>query len=163
MRNLLFSAVAILMLLSVTTDRVVKGKVIKVIDGNTFQVKGDDKQLHRILLMGIDSPELDQEFGREAKKFLEKLILGKKVTLDFKGTDVLGNPLVEVRIDGVKDPRVELLKAGLAWTTEKNAPAVLEQYRSSAQLRNKGLWQQRNPVPPWIHRKEKTGSQEKSI
>ncbi|MDH4091353.1 MAG: thermonuclease family protein [Cyclobacteriaceae bacterium] len=163
MKKLLFSALAIMMLLSVTTDKVIKGKVVKVIDGNTFQVKGEDKQMHKILLMGIDSPELEQEFGREAKKFLEKLILGKTVTLDFKGTDRFGNPLVDVRIDGTKDPRIELLKEGLAWTTENNPPANLEQYRSSAQLRNKGLWQQRNPIPPWIFRKEKGDLQQESI
>lgn len=163
MKNLLLLALAVMMSFDVATDNIITGKVVKVIDGNTFQVRGDDNQTHKILLVGIDSPELGQEFGREAKKFLEKLILGKKVTLHFMGSDRNGNPIMEVRINGVKDPRIELLKEGLAWTTENSAPGDLEQYRSSAQLRNKGLWQQNNPVPPWIYRKEKSVLAQKSI
>jgi len=163
MKNLLLVALAVMMSFDVATDNIITGKVVKVIDGNTFQVRGDDNQIHKILLVGIDSPELGQEFGREAKKFLEKLILGKKVTLHFMGSDRNGNPIMEVRINGVRDPRIELLKEGLAWTTESNAPADLEQYRTSAQLRNKGLWQQNNPVPPWIYRKENGDVEQKSI
>ena len=163
MKNLLLSALAVLLLCSGATANVVKGKVIAVIDGNTFKVRGSDNQIHKILLVGIDSPELGQEFGREAKKFLEKLILGKTVTLNFQGNDANGNPLVEVRIDGTKDPRIELLKEGLAWTTGENPPAHLEQYRATAQLRSKGLWQQRNPTPPWIYRQEQNETQQKSI
>jgi endonuclease YncB( thermonuclease family) len=33
-----------------------------------------------------------------------------------------------------------------------------------AQLRNKGLWQQNNPTPPWVYRQEQLGDlTEKSI
>jgi endonuclease YncB( thermonuclease family) len=157
-------ALAIVVLSGPAMAFVVKGKVIAVIDGNTFKVRGDDNQVHNILLMGIDSPELGQEFGLEAKKYLQKLILGKTVTMNFTGEDSQGNPLVIVKINGSRDPRIELLKEGLAWTTGINPPQYLEQYREMAQLRNKGLWQQNNPTPPWVYRQEQLGDlTEKSI
>ena len=136
--------------------------MIGVIDGNTFQVRDNDKKIRKILLTGIDCPELDQDYGPEAKKFLEKLILHKEVTISDKGRDKFGNPLVEVKIKGAKDPRIELLKEGLAWPDEKNTRTDLEYLRESAQLRGKGLWKDSNPTPPWVHRREQTLSSRKN-
>jgi len=162
MRNLIFSTLAVAMLSGLAMADDVKGKVIAVIDGNTLQVADNADQIHNILLIGIDSPELGQEFGQEARQFLEKMILGKHVTITFQGKDRLGNALAVVKINGKKDPRLELLKEGLAWTAEKNPLADLESYRSSAQLKGKGLWKQDNPTPPWIYRREQTMLQRKS-
>ncbi|NJM26779.1 MAG: hypothetical protein HC859_16200 [Bacteroidia bacterium] len=48
----------------------ITGSVVAVVDGNTLQVKsGNDT--YTILLWGIDSPELAQSYGGEAKKYLE--------------------------------------------------------------------------------------------
>lgn len=140
----------------------VHGKVVAVIDGNTFQVRDHDKKLHKILLTGIDCPELDQDYGIEAKKFLERLILHKDVTIYDKGRDKFGNPIVDIKIKGVKDPRIELLKEGLAWPEEKNTRTELEYLRESAQLRGKGLWKDSNPTPPWVFRREQTLSSRKN-
>ena len=139
----------------------VTGKVIAVIDGNTVQVSGSDNQTHKIFLVGIDSPELEQEFGDQAKRFLEKLLLGKSVTVQFKGKDRFGNSLAVVILNG-RDPRIALLKEGLAWTSEKNPLEDLETYRTWAQRKGKGLWKQENPVPPWTYRRQQTMLRPKS-
>src|SRR5688572_18364577 len=104
----------------------ISGKVTSVIDGNTLEVRASNNQVHKVMLVGIDCPELGQEFGSQAKKFLEKIILNKEVTLEFRGKDRVGNLLAVVMIDGDVDPRVELLKEGLAWTAERNPNADLE-------------------------------------
>jgi endonuclease YncB( thermonuclease family) len=138
------------------------GKVITVIDGNTVEVSSQDNETHKILLVGIDSPELDQEYGDQAKKFLEKLILNKNVAVQFKGKDRLGNRLAVIMINGKNDPRVELLKEGLAWTAEKNPSEDLEPYKTWAQRKGRGLWKQENPVPPWTYRRNQTMLKPKS-
>lgn len=140
----------------------VKGKVIAVIDGNTLSIAGDDNQTHQVMLAGIDSPELDQEFGEKAKSFLEKIILKKEVTVKFTGKDRLGNYLAEVLVNGKEDPRIELLKQGYAWTAEKNPVPDFESYRTWAQQKGKGLWKQENPTPPWTFRRQQTMLQAKS-
>jgi len=162
MKTLIFSILTALMLSGLELAEEVKGKVIVVIDGNTFQVRDKNKKIHKIVLAGIDSPELEQEYGPESKKFLEKLILHKEVTIYDKGKDRFGNPLVDVKIKGVKDPRIELLKAGLAWPAEKNTRTDLEYLREDAQLRGKGLWRQNNPTPPWVFRREQSLSTRKN-
>ncbi len=139
-------------------DDEVNAKVTAVLDGNTIQVSCfcEDNDVRKVSLAGIDSPELGQEFGEEARKFLEKMILRKDVVVKFMGKDRFGNYLAVVKINGKADPRIELLKNGFAWTSEKNPSEALEQYRLEAQQKKRGLWKQENPVPPWTYRRQQS-------
>lgn len=132
----------------------VKAKVVSVVDGNTIHVLTSDKRNLKVLLYGVDSPELGQRFGSEAKKYLEDNILNREVLVDIQGKDASGNYLAIVTLDNRIDIRVELLKEGLAWTAEMNAIMDLEPYRTWAQRKGRGLWQEENPVPPWKYRRQ---------
>jgi micrococcal nuclease len=154
--------VGILISNSVRAQQNLNGKVTTVIDGNTVEVSSQNNEKHKVLLVGIDSPELGQEYGSEAKLFLEKLTLNKSVTVQFKGKDRFGNHLAVLMVNGKNDARVELLKEGLAWTAEKNPSEDLEPYKTWAQRKGKGLWKQDNPVPPWIYRRNLTMAKPKS-
>lgn len=57
--------------------------VIKVIDGDTFQINTGET----IRLLCVDTPEKSQEGYEEAKSFLESMILGREVTLNSSVTD----------------------------------------------------------------------------
>jgi endonuclease YncB( thermonuclease family) len=138
------------------------GKVVSVIDGNTVEVETGDHQTYRIVLDGIDSPELTQEYGDKAKKFLEKMVGEKEVAIEFRGKDRKGNYLAVLLLKGDVDPRIELLKEGLAWTAEKDPQPELEDHRTRAQEKGKGLWKEENPTPPWIYRRQLSMMQPKS-
>jgi micrococcal nuclease len=137
------------------------GEVVNVIDGNTLEVKGTDNTTYKLVLAGIDSPEPGQDFADKAHKLLEKLMLNKEVTVKLSGKDRWGN-YVAVVMKGDKDPRVELLEEGLAWTAEKNPLPELEEIRIKAQQKAKGLWKSENPTPPWIYRRQQSMMQAKS-
>jgi len=139
----------------------VTARVVSVIDGNTLEIVGNDNEKQKILLAGIDSPELTQEYGEKARKFLEKMTLEKTVTVQITGKDRTGTPLAIVMIEN-KDARLELLKEGLAWTAERNPLPNLEEIRAKAQEKGKGLWKQESPTPPWTHRREQSMLQPKS-
>lgn len=132
------------------------GKVKSVIDGNTLEIEISGNEVYTILLEGIDSPELGQEYGDHAKALLEKLTLQKKVTIEFKGKDRKGNQLATVLLNGKVDVRLELLKEGLAWTAERNPLPDLESVKEDARQNTKGLWSQENPTPPWVYRRQQT-------
>jgi len=138
------------------------GKVISVVDGNTLEIKSNDNQTYTVLLAGIDSPELNQEYGDKAKRMLEKLSLEKQVTVHLKGKDRRGQDLAEVLVNGDEDIRIELLKEGMAWTAERNPLPELEEHRVKAQQKGKGLWKQEDPTPPWTFRRQQTMMQAKS-
>ena len=138
------------------------GKVITVIDGNTIEMVTADNEKYKILLHGIDSPELEQEYGDKAKRYLEKILLGKLVVVKIQGKDRYGIRLAVVVIDGREDPRFELLEEGLAWTSEKNPLSELETIKEKAREKGRGLWKAESPTPPWIYRRQQTMMQPKS-
>jgi len=135
--------------------------VVTIVDGNTIEIESQENGRQKIVLLGVDSPELDQDFGREARQFLQKMLLKKSVKVEFKGKDRRGNHLAIVMIDD-DDIRVSLLKQGLAWTAEKDPDADLEPYRVWAERKGKGLWSDSDPTPPWIYRRQQSMTQPKS-
>ncbi len=141
---------------STKANDVWNARVIAVVDGNTLEVMGPDKDVKKVVLVGIDSPELGQEYGDKAKKFLEKLILEKNVVVKLMGKDRWGNYLAIVTIGDKTDPRIELLKEGLAWTAERNPIPELEIHRTRAQEKGRGLWKEGNQTPPWIFRRQQS-------
>ena len=144
-------------------EEILKGKVVNVIDGNTFELITEDNETYKIMLFGVDSPELEQEFGEKAKKLLEKLLLNKNITAKIQGKDRKGTRLGITEANGATDARVELLQAGLAWTAERNPIQELEVIREKAQEKGKGLWKESEPTPPWIFRRQQSMLQPKSI
>ncbi|HCW08090.1 MAG TPA: hypothetical protein DGG95_12080 [Cytophagales bacterium] len=137
-------------------EQEISGKVVSVIDGNTIELVADDSETYKITLYGIDAPELGQEFGDNAQKFLQKMILDKKVNVKIQGKDRWGNTIGIIFIDGKVDPRIELLEAGLAWTTERNPIQEFELIKENARAKGKGLWKQQDPTPPWTYRRDQT-------
>lgn len=135
---------------------ILEAKVLAVVDGNTLEVKTVDGETYRVMLSGVDSPELEQEFGEQARSFLEKMVLKKSVKVQWQGKDRWGNRLAVVWMKGEVDLRVELLKAGLAWTAERNPLPELENIRTQAQEKGKGIWASEEPTPPWIFRRQQT-------
>jgi micrococcal nuclease len=84
-------------------------KVIRVIDGDTFEIENSQ----RIRLFEVDAPELQYCGGQEAKETLTKLTLGKKVVLRDPEVDYFKRLMALVYVDG-KLVNEEMLKAGMA-------------------------------------------------
>lgn len=56
-----------------------KYKVIEVIDGDTVKIETGEK----FRFLGIDAPEINVRWGPEAKEFVVKTLLNKKVRVEF--------------------------------------------------------------------------------
>jgi micrococcal nuclease len=134
----------------------ITGKVVAVIDGNTVEFQTADNETFKFVLSGIDAPELNQEFGSEAKKLLERLVSGQSAIIFIEGKDRLGNRVGSLVYGKNKDPRHELLERGLAWTAEKNPKPEFETIKEAAKSKEKGLWELPNPTPPWIFRRQQS-------
>lgn len=137
------------------------GTVVSILDGNTLEVRSTGNEKIKVFLYGIDCPELGQAFGNKAKAYLEKILLNRQVTVEFVKRDRVGNQYALVTTDIGVDPRIDLLREGLAWTMEDVKVSELEPYRSFAQQKRKGLWHETKPTPPWIYRREQSMLQPK--
>ena len=77
--------------------QLVKATVIRVIDGDTFEVHIQGSPV-RVRVIGYDSPERDTPFSDTATKFLKALIEGREVLLesDVQALDRYGRRLYHV-------------------------------------------------------------------
>src|SRR6185295_18804109 len=73
----------------------------------------------------------------------------EKYTILLHGNDRTGNRLGDIRVEGVADPKRELIRAGLAWTTDVDPSGELETLKEHAKEQGLGLWSEENPMPPW--------------
>ena len=134
------------------------GRVVGVADGDTITVL-KDKTPVKVRLNGIDAPEKKQAFGARAKQFTSKSAFGKVVTIRERGRDKYGRTVADVILPGGAVLNRELVKAGLAWHYVKYAPRdeALRELEWEARLEKRGLWADKDPVPPWCYRKQQKG------
>lgn len=138
----------------------IEGKVIRVSDGDTIVVLDHNKRQKRVRFLGIDSAELKQEYGRSARKNLSDKIAGKKVTVSFDKRDRYGRILGTVYL-GESNINLLQIEEGYAWYYRYYArdlqPSLRRAYDSAETQARKarlGLWQQKDPTPPWDWRRE---------
>lgn len=133
-----------------------KGKVIKVLDGDTIDILTSEKEIIRVRFNGIDAPEKKQAFGDKARSFTESYAAGKDVTIRVADTDRYGRTIGDVIIPGQLLTLNQLLvKSGYAWHYKKySKDAVLAEYENSARKNKLGLWADQNPIAPWDFRKQ---------
>lgn len=124
----------------------------KALDGDSITVVYNRKQLS-VELDGIDCPELEQQFGKEAQEFTKSFIYKKKVTVEIKDYDEKDRMIGRISFQG-KDLSLALIEEGLAWYDKENSSdKVLAKAQKKAKKAKKGLWKQSKPTPPWTFRK----------
>lgn len=127
------------------------GKVVSVEGGDTITVRQDGEKV-KIYLYGIDTPERDQEFGKEAEQFTSRMVLGKVVKVEVPFRDRDGSTGALVRIDGVSLNEA-LVGGGLAWVNSQHCLNSICEYLHALEMNardeKRGLWAEPNPVPPW--------------
>lgn len=140
-----------LALLAASPNAVFEAHVVKVVDGDTIHVAVPGKEIQKVRLFGIDTPERDQPYARQARKALAKLVYGRDVRLETHGSDGYGRLLAIVYVDE-RDVNAELIRVGAAWVFRKYSDdekrIALE---DEARAAKRGLWAlpESERVPPW--------------
>ncbi len=135
------------------------GQVVGVPDGNSLKVMHDGRA-ESVRLIGIDCPEKDQAFGQRAKKAASDLVFGHTVTVRTIEKDRHGWTVAKVVLPNGTILNHELVKDGWCWWYQKYAPhdTELEASEQWARMKQKGLWIDNEPIPPWEYRKKKSKS-----
>jgi endonuclease YncB( thermonuclease family) len=143
----------------------ITGKVIWVYDGDTFLLQNGQNSVE-IRLWGIDAPEYKQSGGREATKFLIRLIKGRDVKVEKIDQDSYGRIVAKVYFEDVYI-NLEIIKNGHAWWYQHYAPKARAFREAEAVARDQkaGLWRDPNPIDPreWReqHNKDKDKDKDK--
>ena len=127
----------------------ISGKVVRVLDGDTIKIHSkNDDWVYTVRLYGIDAPEKKQPYGREAQRYLMKLIDDREVTAIIRDKDKYGRYIATVVYNDV-DINAEMIKAGLAWYYSRysiNTGYAELMHRAIGE--KKGLWQDEAPIKP---------------
>ena len=127
---------------------------IKVIDGDTIHAQHNGDKI-KIRLVEIDAPEMNQPFGAQSKNFLNRLLYEKDVTLIAQGEDRYGRVLGNL-FSNELNVNMLMVKFGFAWVYDEYAKnSSLYKYQDQAKAENLGLWRAKDPIAPWVWRKQK--------
>ncbi|NLB63382.1 MAG: thermonuclease family protein [Fibrobacter sp.] len=138
------------------------GQVTKVSDGDTFHFMVGGKR-QRVRLYGIDCPESNQDFGDEATRAVDSLIMGKEVKIQLINTDRYQRLVGDVWVNDSLNLNAWLIANGYAWWYKQYGKDRPEWEKLEAQARRQklGLWSQNDPTPPWEWRKMKRANSAK--
>ena len=129
------------------------GKVVRVADGDTITILREHEQV-KVRLVEIDAPERRQAFGNRSRQALARMVQGKQVEVREQGTDRYGRTLGRVYQAGL-DVNAEMVRIGLAWVYVRYAKdQSLYQVEAEARAQRRGLWADKEPVPPWEWRQK---------
>ena len=127
---------------------------IRVVDGDTIRAEAEGKEI-KIRLVEIDAPEMNQPFGAQSKNFLNRLLYEKEVTFIAQGEDRYGRVLGNL-FSNELNVNMLMVKFGFAWVYDEYAKnSSLYKYQDQAKAENLGLWQAKDPIAPWVWRKQK--------
>ena len=130
------------------------GKVIKIVDGDTYDLLIAGNQTLRIRMDGIDAPERGMPFYKVSKNYLGTLCFNKQVKFISTGKDNHDRYLGFSYLEDATELSHEMIKAGLAWHFKKyNSDKELADLEIRARNRKKGIWSETNPMSPWENRK----------
>ncbi|ECZ6619093.1 thermonuclease family protein [Salmonella enterica] len=133
----------------------IRGKVIRVLDGDTIDVL-QDKTPVRIRLANIDAPEKKQAYGRWSANQLKGLVAAQPVTVTYTQTDRYGRIIGRVYTTNGTEASRFMVQSGAAWVYERyNADRALPELQREAKMHKRGLWADNQPVPPWEWRHKK--------
>lgn len=132
-----------------------RGKIVRVSDGDTVVLLDSTNTQHKIRLDGIDCPEKGQPFGRKATDFVKQLTTGKEIVVEWEKKDRYKRILGVVYADGLNVNK-ELLKNGLAWHYKHfNQDKELAELEQQAKDKKLNIWSEKNPIEPYQWRKGK--------
>lgn len=115
-------------------------RVETVHDGDTVTCIDEANRPRKIRLVGIDSPELDQPFGRESRDALRQKLGGGRVRVEGDARDQHGRLLGTLWVNERNINR-ELVADGWAWVFGGFAPDPdLLDAETVARKAHRGLW-----------------------
>ena len=150
----IFITLGLLQLFWVQLNAQNNATVIRVVDGDTYQVlKG--KRIFTIRLLNVDAPETKQPFGEAAKDSVSKIILGKSIEFENIKLDKYNRTLATVYINKKRLDSI-LIAKGWAWFYEEYSNKIeLKTLQNVAMNKRLGLWKCgfSKACPPSVYRK----------
>ena len=128
----------------------VEHRVKRIVDGDTVYLRDGTK----VRLHGIDTPERDQPYCKQATRNLDKLI-GRTVFVVETDTDRYGRLVGTLYTPEGVNVNLEMVCNGSAWWYSRYAKnnRAMAGCQDEAKEAGLGLWADDDPMPPWEWRR----------
>jgi micrococcal nuclease len=148
-----------------------RGKVVKVLDGDTLILDLANRRRLRVHLAGIAAPAPREEFGRASRLLLGSLVSGRAVEVCVNTSQYLllrrsrvkeSAGVVHIRSMGLLDVNLLMIQAGLArhakaqpYSMSNHAECHYVRAEEEARAAGRGLWyaQHNNGIHPTPHKR----------
>ena len=131
------------------------GIVERVVDGDTIVFLVTGAKTQRVRLADIDTPELDQSWGLEAKAALKVWAENRRAEIRIVDTDRYGRSVATLWVDGENINR-KLVAEGHAWVYRRYLrDRALSGLEASAKASGLGLWSNEEAIEPKIWRQQR--------
>ena len=126
-----------------------EARIVHVIDGDTLDLMTANAHM-RVRLADVDAPERRQPHAHRSRQSLIAICGGEFARVEPRGRDRDKNTLAVVRCNGT-DAGAEQVRLGMAWVIERDATgdSPLRALQAEARAARRGLWADKEPVPPW--------------
>ena len=154
---------ALLIVMSPGASMAFRATLQTVFDGDTIDVLDQNGRRIRIRLSGIDAPERAQPFGQKARDALRRLLSAGALEIDAHNIDRYQRVLAKVTCAG-RDAGFEQIRSGAAWfypwtdSISESDRVTYAREEQAAKALHRGLWSDRNAIPPWQFRRAEAGS-----
>jgi endonuclease YncB( thermonuclease family) len=126
-------------------------KITYFYDGDTVKIQ-DGPLTYKLRFTDIDAPERNQAYGKKSKRALVKLCKHAQVHVRIVGMDKYHRQLGQLTCNQ-RSVNEFMVANGHAWFNQRySADIALAQAEFTARQQKRGLWQQKNPMPPWVWR-----------
>ena len=120
-----------------------KGRVVRVIDGDTVDVLTPENKTVRLRLWGVDCPERWQPYGAASKDYAARLCLNQNISARTAGLRwSFGRKNADVTLSNGRNLNRALVEAGFARWSPAHAPNEqdLKRLEANARRARRGLW-----------------------
>ncbi len=128
------------------------GEVVEVLEGDHLKVKKASGIEVDVRLYGIACPKSGQPFGDQASIKTANKLIRRKVKVKTVETGLYDRIIGKVYHRSILINRW-LVQKGLAWVFDKYCQKPIckqwKKIQKRKQASKTGLWQQKNPTPPW--------------
>ena len=135
----------------------ITGQVVRILDGDTFELLTDNKQTVKVRMNGIDAPEKNQAFGQKSKDHLGSLCFRRQVAVVYTGKDQYKRVLGTVYNTSGQNINLRMVEDGMAWHFVRySSDGQLAAAQRYARDNKKGLWSDPRAIAPWEFRRSRT-------
>lgn len=105
------ACLALLLPTDLRAEEWIRGRVSKILDGDTFTLSGTSR---RIRVWGLDAPERNERGGSAATQTLQSLISGQSLDCVVRDMDRYGRIVGQCFLPDDRDITAEMIRLGVA-------------------------------------------------